>query len=73
MYTGRPQIGLSLKYIIQTKAGTWHYRRRVPKAAQSALPQNEFKRLLGDTRREALRNWPHVHAENERLTNSEKR
>ena len=66
-------MGLSLKYIIQTKAGTWHYRRRVPKAAQTAFPQSEFKRLLGDTRREALRNWLHVHAEFERLTNSDKR
>ena len=61
-------MGLSLKYVVLTNAGTWHYRRRVPKAAQTTLPQNEFKRLLGDTRREALRNWPHVHAEFERLT-----
>ncbi len=65
-------MGLSLKYVVLTNAGTWHYRRRVPKAARTTFPQCEFKRLLGDTRREALRNWPHVHAEFERLTNSDK-
>lgn len=65
-------MGLSLKYVVLTNAGTWHYRRRVPKAARTTFPQSEFKRLLGDTRREALRNWPHVHAEFERLTSSDK-
>lgn len=65
-------MGLSLKYVVLTNAGTWHYRRRVPKAARTTFPQSEFKRLLGDTRREALRNWPHVHAEFERLTNNDK-
>ena len=60
-------MSLLLKYIIQTKAGTWHYRRRVPKALQHIFPQIEFKRLLGDSKREALRNWPYVHAEFERL------
>ncbi len=63
-------MGLSLKYVVLTNAGTWHYRRRVPKAARTTFPQNEFKRLLGDTRREALLNWPHVHAEFERLTSN---
>ena len=66
-------MGLSLKYVVPTNAGTWHYRRRAPKAAQTTLPQSEFKRLLGDTRHEALRIWPHVHAEFERLTISDKR
>ena len=65
-------MGLSLKYVVLTNAGTWHYRRRAPKAARTTFPQSEFKRLLGDTRREALRNWPHVHAEFERVTNSDK-
>lgn len=63
-------MGLSLKYVVLTNAGTWHYRRRVPKAARTTFPQSEFKRLLGDSRREALRNWPHVHAEFERLTSN---
>ncbi|MBX8811340.1 tyrosine-type recombinase/integrase [Ochrobactrum sp. MR34] len=63
-------MGLSLKYVVLTNAGTWHYRRRVPKAARTTFPQSEFKRLLGDSQREALRNWPHVHAEFERLTSN---
>ncbi len=66
-------MGLSLEYVVPTNAGTWHYRRRAPKAAQTTFPQSEFKRLLGDTRHEALRIWPHIHAEFERLTNSNKR
>ncbi|MFD1226752.1 hypothetical protein [Pseudochrobactrum kiredjianiae] len=61
-------MDLSLKYAILTNAGTWHYRRRVSKAARTTFTKNEFKRLFGDTRREALRNWPHVHAEFEPLT-----
>ncbi|AEK54393.1 MULTISPECIES: site-specific integrase [Brucella] len=60
-------MGLLLRYVFQTKFGTWHYRRRVPKAAQAFIPKGEFKRLLGETRREALRNWPRVNAEFERL------
>lgn len=60
-------MGLSLKYVVLTNAGTWHYRRRVPKAVQTTFPQREFKRLLGDTRREALRNWPLINAAFERL------
>lgn len=63
-------MGLSPRYVVLTNAGTWHYHRRVPKAARTTFPQSEFKRLLGDTRREALRNWPHVHAEFERLTSN---
>ncbi|MFK0684914.1 site-specific integrase [Ochrobactrum sp. BD67] len=60
-------MGLLLRYVFQTKFGTWHYRRRVPKAAQAFIPKGEFKRFLGETRREALRNWPRVNAEFERL------
>jgi len=60
-------MGLLLRYVFQTKFGTWHYRRRVPKAAQAFIPKGEFKRLLGETKREALRNWPRVNAEFERL------
>lgn len=63
-------MGLSLKYVVLTNAGTWHYRRRVPKAARTTFPQSEFKRLLGDSRREALRNWPLINAEFERLTSN---
>ncbi|TGS84866.1 integrase [Mesorhizobium sp. M3A.F.Ca.ET.174.01.1.1] len=60
-------MGLVLKYVIQTKAGTWHYRRRLPREVAPLIGQSEFKRYLGDTEREALRSYPKVNAEFERL------
>jgi hypothetical protein len=60
-------MGLILKHIVSTKAGTFHYRRRIPKDAAEAIGRSEFKRLLGQTEREALRNYPKVHAEFERV------
>ncbi|RWC10374.1 MAG: integrase [Mesorhizobium sp.] len=60
-------MGLVLKNVTQTKAGTWHYRRRLPRDVAPLLGQGEFKRLLGSTEREALRNYPKVNGEFERL------
>ncbi|RVD15566.1 MAG: integrase [Mesorhizobium sp.] len=60
-------MGLVLKNVLQTKAGTWHYRRRLPRDVAPLLGQGEFKRLLGSTEREALRNYPKVNGEFERL------
>ncbi|RWG49771.1 MAG: hypothetical protein EOQ64_28075, partial [Mesorhizobium sp.] len=60
-------MGLVLKHVYLTKAGTWHYRRRLPRDIAALIRQNEFKRLLGSTEREALRNYPNVNAEFERL------
>lgn len=60
-------MGLVLKYVILTKAGTWHYRRRFPKAVVNAVGKGEFKRFLGDSEREALRAYPKIHAQFERL------
>ncbi|EKF42631.1 site-specific recombinase, phage integrase family protein [Nitratireductor indicus C115] len=60
-------MGLVLKHIVHTKAGTIHYRRRFPKAVADIIGQGEFKRRLGETEREALRNYPKVNAEFERL------
>lgn len=60
-------MGLVLKHVVQTKAGTWHYRRRLPRDVTTLVGKGEFKRLLGETEREALRNYPKVHAEFERL------
>ncbi|MGG7517571.1 DUF6538 domain-containing protein, partial [Allorhizobium undicola] len=59
-------MGLALKHIIRTKAGTFHYRRRIPKDAADVLGKGEFKRRLGETEREALRNYPKINAEYER-------
>lgn len=60
-------MGLVLKHVFRTKAGTWHYRRRLPGDVISIVGKGEFKRLLGSTEREALRNFPKVNLEFERL------
>ncbi|MER9841764.1 integrase [Mesorhizobium australicum] len=60
-------MGLVLKHVVQTKAGTWHYRRRLPRDVAVLVGKGEFKRLLGETERQALRNYTKVHAEFERV------
>lgn len=66
-------MGLVLKHVVLTKAGTYHCRRRVPKGAAEVLGKGEFKRLIGSTEREALRNYPKVNAEFERLVEGARR
>ncbi len=66
-------MGLTLKHIVPTKAGTFHYRRRIPKDAAEVIGKREFKRLLGQTEREALRNYPKVNAEFERVVEDARR
>lgn len=56
-------MGLILQYVVQTKAGSWHYRRRVPTSLKDAVGKSELKRKLGDTRQEALKVYPKVHME----------
>ncbi len=60
-------MGLTLKYVVRTQAGTFHYRRRLAKDVAESLGKGEFKRLLGTTEREALKNFPQVNTEFERL------
>lgn len=61
-------MGLVLKYVKETAAGTWHYRRKVvPKALIPIIGRRELKRFLGATEREALRVYPAVHAEFEKV------
>ena len=59
-------MGLVLKHVVQTQAGTWHYRRRLPKDVAEVEGRKEFKKLLGATEREALKKFPKVNAEFER-------
>ncbi|MEI9405217.1 tyrosine-type recombinase/integrase [Mesorhizobium argentiipisi] len=66
-------MGLVLKHVYLTKAGTWHYRRRLPRDVTALVRQNEFKRLLGSTEREALRNCPKVNSEFEGLVMAARR
>ena len=60
-------MGLVLKYVQTTPAGTLHYRRKVPQAHRSAFGSTEWKRKLGETQREAIAAYPKIHAEYERL------
>ncbi|ETD90445.1 hypothetical protein U713_05385 [Rhodobacter capsulatus YW2] len=55
-----------LKHIERTKAGSWQYRRRVPKEVASVITKREFKRKLGDSEKAALAAYPRYHAEVER-------
>lgn len=66
-------MGLVLKHVERTKAGTFQYRRRVPKAVAGAISKREFKKKLGDSEKEALKAWPRVHAEIEREIENAKR
>lgn len=59
-------MGLVLQYTKQNKSGRWEYRRRVPKAVAKVITKGEFKRVLGDDKREALKAYPQFHAEVER-------
>lgn len=59
-------MGLVLKHVEQTKSGSFQYRRRVPKDVAAIITKREFKRKLGDSRREALAAYPGHHAAVER-------
>ncbi|QDB99532.1 tyrosine-type recombinase/integrase [Mesorhizobium sp. 8] len=48
------------------KAG-WRYRRKVPEALRAILGAREILKPLGSTEAEALRNWPKVHAQAEKM------
>lgn len=57
---------LVLKHVERTKAGSWQYRRRVPKEVSATITKREFKRKLGDSEREALTAYSRYHAEVEK-------
>lgn len=56
-------MGLVLKRVERTKAGSWQYRRRVPKEVSAIITKREFKRKLGESEKEALAAYPRYHAE----------
>ena len=60
-------MGLVLKYVENTPSGAFQYRRRVPKDLLGIIGQTAFKRKLGDSRSEALADYPRYHAEVERM------
>lgn len=59
-------MGLVLKYVEKTKAGSFQYRRRVPKDVVAVIAKREFKKILGDSERGALAAYPQFHAQVER-------
>lgn len=59
-------MGLVLKHVERTKAGSCQYRRRVPKEVSANITKREFKRKLGESEREALAAYSRYHAEVER-------
>lgn len=59
-------MGLTLKHLERTKSGKWQYRRRVPRAISAIITDREFKKVLGETEREALAAYPRHHATVER-------
>lgn len=59
-------MGLVLKHVERTRSGKWQYRRRVPKDIRTVISKREFKRVLGDTQREALAVWSRYNAQVER-------
>lgn len=59
-------MGLVLKHVERTRAGSFQYRRRVPKNVSTIIVKREFKQKLGDSEKEALKAWPLYHAQVER-------
>lgn len=59
-------MGLVLKHVERTAAGSFQYRRRVPKDVLGIIGKTMFKRKLGDSRQEALAAYPRYHAQVER-------
>lgn len=66
-------MGLVLKNVRRTANGGYEYRRRVPKDVADTINKREFKKVLGSTEAEALRQYPRIHAEVERQIASARR
>lgn len=56
-------MGLVLKHVERTKSGSRQYRRRVPKNVAGIITKREFKRILGETGKEALAAYLIYHAQ----------
>ncbi|MBU0583021.1 MAG: tyrosine-type recombinase/integrase [Alphaproteobacteria bacterium] len=60
-------MGITLKRVQIDSRGVYTYRRKLPRDVFEAIKQREFKRRLGQSEREAVKNYPHADAECERL------
>ncbi|OCJ23448.1 hypothetical protein A6U89_32405 [Agrobacterium sp. B133/95] len=46
---------ITVKYVTETKTGSFEYRRQVPAALRQVLGRYEFKRVLGPTKAAAIK------------------
>lgn len=53
---------LTVRHVKRTKAGTWEYRRKVPKHLVAKIGKREFKQVLGKSEAEALKKYQTFHA-----------
>lgn len=63
-------MGLVLKHVKRTPNGGYEYRRRVPKDIIDTIGKREFKKVLGASEPEALRQYPKTHESVERQISS---
>ena len=66
-------MGLVLKHVKRKTNGGYEYRRRVPKDVADIIAKREFKKVLGSTETEALRQYPRIHDAVERQIASARR
>ncbi|TIL40232.1 tyrosine-type recombinase/integrase [Mesorhizobium sp.] len=66
-------MGLILKYAQEMASGSWRYRRRVPDDLKAIVGKTEITIHLGQTRKDALKQWQKADAEYDRLITAAKR
>jgi len=60
-------MGLTLKYLQTTAAGTFRYRRRVPDDLKAIVRKGELTEFLGDTQKQAATRYARTHAKFEKV------
>ena len=55
-------MGLILKYVQKTVAGTFRYRRRVPEELRAIIGKRELTEFLGDTQKQAAVRYAKTHS-----------
>ncbi|RLL74170.1 hypothetical protein D8666_13215 [Ochrobactrum soli] len=60
-------MGLTLKYVQKTPAGTFRYRRRVPDDLKAVIGKRELTEFLGDTQKQAATRYAKTHGKFEKI------
>ncbi|MBC8719338.1 hypothetical protein [Ochrobactrum sp. Marseille-Q0166] len=55
-------MGLILKYVQKTAAGTFRYRRRVSEELRATIGKRELTEFLGDTQKQAAVRYAKTHS-----------